>query len=772
MKTKLLLSFLILFPFVSTAGVEDLLITEVVVTPTNAEFIEIYNNGPNPINLSNVYLTDATFSNGNVYYYQVVNGAGGGGGFNDFNARFPDGAMIASGEYQTISITGSTNFFGVYNENPTYELYEDAGVADSVDDMRDAFTDSIATPTNTSSANCAGAQTSCPSSFSGGEVAILYSWDGITDLVQDLDYVVWGDKVEAVDKTGIAIDGPDADVTTSTYLNDTAISSQAEISVSSHVGGMSWQRDVTLNEGTETQAGGNGINGSDETSENLNITFYEGNPTPNTAGTPPPPTAPNIIINEVDAVGTADFVELFGTIGASLNDVTLVLYQGSDDTIYRMVDLSGSTMDASGYFLISDAAGLTSDLALGGNLNDDASAVAIYFQNISDFNVGDSIADVDFVNDIIDAMVYHSGTPDDGGLLALLNVGQVQVNEDGNSAVATESNARCSNGAGGVLNTATYMQVFPTAGSINNTCPVLPYYINADPSTPVTLRTTLFDIIKGHTSFPYSAGTTDTWDILSFADEDHNTAVDLDNMVAEGLWMVYRNNSYPYVGGGVQAYNREHTWPHSYGFSTSASGGSHDPNNAPRTDAHHLMLSDVGYNSTRGNKYFDNCNPSIDNTCTNASLQTAQYDGDGDGVNEGGDTGSAYPGNANWTNSSVFEVWDFRKGDIARAMFYMDVRYENLGEIDSTGTPEPDLVITDDLGLIGPTAGDTAYLGLKSVLLQWHAQDPVDDIERERNEVVFSYQGNRNPFVDHPEWVACVFENNCVFDAMFKDGFE
>ena len=48
-------------------------------------------------------------------------------------------------------------------------------------------------------------------------------------------------------------------------------------------------------------------------------------------------------------------------------------------------------------------------------------------------------------------------------------------------------------------------------------------------------------------------------------------------------------------------------------------------------------------------------------------------------------------------------------------------------------------------------------MGLLADLLQWHDEDPVDDRERGRNDVVYSYQGNRNPFIDHPEWVSYVF---------------
>ncbi|MEZ6021014.1 MAG: endonuclease [Planctomycetota bacterium] len=54
-----------------------------------------------------------------------------------------------------------------------------------------------------------------------------------------------------------------------------------------------------------------------------------------------------------------------------------------------------------------------------------------------------------------------------------------------------------------------------------------------------------------------------------------------------------------------------------------------------------------------------------------------------------------------------------------------------------------------------------AYMGELDVLLQWHAQDPPDAWEMARNDIVYSYQGNRNPFIDHPEWVDCLFGGNC-----------
>ncbi len=84
----------------------------------------------------------------------------------------------------------------------------------------------------------------------------------------------------------------------------------------------------------------------------------------------------------------------------------------------------------------------------------------------------------------------------------------------------------------------------------------------------------------------------------------------------------------------------------------------------------------------------------------------------------------------------------------------MDVRYEGGGD-------EPDLILTDNANLIVVTEGPIAYMGILSVLLEWHVEDPVDDVELNRNDVVFGFQDNRNPFIDHPEWVACLFMDEC-----------
>lgn len=267
------------------------------------------------------------------------------------------------------------------------------------------------------------------------------------------------------------------------------------------------------------------------------------------------------------------------------------------------------------------------------------------------------------------------------------------------------------------------------------------YYDTVDTSTPAALRATLHDVIDDHVRYPYTSTATDTWDILEDADEDPNDP--------GRILDVYRNASFAKEGGGNTFYNREHAWAKSYGFPNDNSS------NYPYTDCHHLFLSDDGYNSARSNKPFRYC----DATCT-------EYPTD---VNDGAGGGSGtYPGNSNWSSGSftqgTWEVWIGRRGDVARALLYMDIRYEG-GTHGGTGASEPDLILTDNEALIeASNTGSNesiAYMGMLSVLLQWHAEDPVDDDERQRNDRVYSYQGNRNPFVDHPEWVDCIFSGQC-----------
>ncbi len=249
------------------------------------------------------------------------------------------------------------------------------------------------------------------------------------------------------------------------------------------------------------------------------------------------------------------------------------------------------------------------------------------------------------------------------------------------------------------------------------------YYDSADTSTPESLRNTVHLIIDGHTKISYTASSTDTWDVLEQADVDpFNSSRILD---------IYQNRTFIKHGGGNNDYNREHTWPKSYGFPDDGYS------NKPYTDCHHLFLCDIGYNSDRGSRIFDDC-------LSGCSTRHTDYYNGQSGTNRFKDA----------TPIGIWETWAGRKGDVARAMFYMDVRYEGDGS-------EPDLILTDDpyLILAGQTGNNepVAYMGLLEVLIQWHLDDPVDDLERHHTDVVAQYQGNRNPFVDHPDWAGFIF---------------
>ncbi|HPG94011.1 MAG TPA: endonuclease [Dokdonella sp.] len=289
------------------------------------------------------------------------------------------------------------------------------------------------------------------------------------------------------------------------------------------------------------------------------------------------------------------------------------------------------------------------------------------------------------------------------------------------------------------------------------------YYASVNTSSPGQLRCSLHLLIRGHTAYPYSGSGTNTWTILETAQASPgNPGKILD---------VYKNRLYNAVsdragGSGGVTYNREHTWPNSLGF-PSTTGNLGLPN-APYTDTHMLWLSDTNYNADRGNKPFANC-------ASGCGERVTEVNG---GV--GGGSG-VYPGNSNWVNSNSFETWNHRKGEMARAMFYMAIRYEG-GTDPTSGQTEPNLELTDNRSLIVGASNYNvpAYMGLLSNLLAWSAGDPPDAEEIARNNVIQTFQGNRNPFVDHPEWVsAALFQSSnpptCEplgNDVIFANGFE
>ena len=331
--------------FLPTPGTEncvlptpELLLSEIVVTPTGGEYIEIYNPGDMTVDLTNVYLTDATFTGSDYYYNIVIGSNAGGGGFGDFHAKFPAGAMIAANEYQTISLAGSDDFSAIYGIDPTYELFEDNMASDAIPDMQEAIAGSI---------SMQGGLTN------GGEVAVLYYWDGASDLVEDLDYAIWSDTDEAVDKSGVSNNG-------SMYANDTPIANQDLISASAHAIGESFSR-FDLTEGTETQSGGNGVQGDDETSENLSVTWGIETATPNQPAVGP---AAIVIINEYQA-------DPSGSNGDANGDGTINTTQ---DEFFEMVNVSGGDLDVSGWTM-ADGASVKHTFPMGSIIPDQCSVV-------------------------------------------------------------------------------------------------------------------------------------------------------------------------------------------------------------------------------------------------------------------------------------------------------------------------------------------------------------------------------------------------------------
>ena len=229
------------------------------------------------------------------------------------------------------------------------------------------------------------------------------------------------------------------------------------------------------------------------------------------------------------------------------------------------------------------------------------------------------------------------------------------------------------------------------------------YYNSATGLTRTALKATLHEIIDDHVQFPYTSGSTDTWNILRDSDQDPNN---LANVV-----LIYNGASV----NGAQEYNngkgwtREHVWPQSL-------GGFDINNPGPGTDCHNLRACNGSINSIRSNLEFDNGGIEV----TGEGLTSTFKDG------------------------NSFEPNPAFKGDVARIIFYMAVRYEG-------GLNEPDLEI-DDL-----TNGGTFSFGKLSTLLLWHDLDPVDEFERRRNSRIASYQRNRNPFIDHPEYAEAIW---------------
>ena len=261
----------------------------------------------------------------------------------------------------------------------------------------------------------------------------------------------------------------------------------------------------------------------------------------------------------------------------------------------------------------------------------------------------------------------------------------------------------------------------PTYGEVQTNIPQS-YYDQANNLSSDELKEALHQIISNHVIYPYTSNSTDTWDIIQESDQDPNENNNI-ILVYTGRSQDkgYRDGSGNYSqyenGNGTQSnsWNREHVWPKSHGFP--------DEDDNAYTDVHNLKPCDRSVNSSRGTKDFDF------------------------GGNQHSEASDCL------TDSDSWEPPDYVKGDIARILFYMVIRYDPGVDHENN---------TFDLELVDYTTPNNTdpILGKLSSLLEWHVSDPVDDFEINRNEIIFGFQENRNPFIDHPNLVNFLWGEN------------
>jgi len=253
--------------------------------------------------------------------------------------------------------------------------------------------------------------------------------------------------------------------------------------------------------------------------------------------------------------------------------------------------------------------------------------------------------------------------------------------------------------------------------------PPASYYSSAT-GTGYQLKTQLHDIIKNHNEESYSS----LWGLYlhsAYRDlyyENDNTLLDVYSEKPNGP------DAYSYTPGDDQCgnysgegvcYNREHVIPQSV-FNQA---------NPMRTDAHHVLPTDGKVNESRSNHPIGKVN--VANwTSTNGSKR-------------GTSAVSGYSG-------TVFEPIDEFKGDFARIFFYFATRYQ-------------DKVKNWNFAMFNGTSNKVFTDGFLDILLQWHENDPVSQREIAINNRVYQHQGNRNPFIDNPEYVHDIWGHSSVF---------
>lgn len=252
------------------------------------------------------------------------------------------------------------------------------------------------------------------------------------------------------------------------------------------------------------------------------------------------------------------------------------------------------------------------------------------------------------------------------------------------------------------------------------------YYDSITTQTGYALKTALYNIINNHTAQGYSA----IWTFYQ------NTSLDNYYENDGSILDIYSENpngvdSYNYIkvtsqcgsyNSEADCYNREHSFPRSW------FGGKVEPMNS---DIHHIFATDGYVNSKRSSFPYG--------VVGSASFTSANNSKLGSSITAG------YSG-------TVFEPIDEFKGDVARAYFYMATRYENVIAGWQTISSSGNLILDG-------TSDHVFEVWQLNMLLNWHNSDPVSQMELDRNDAAFDHQGNRNPFVDHPEYADSIWIN-------------
>ena len=353
MKSGLAVAALLASLALPVYAADHLLLSEFAVTPTNAEFVEIYNPTAQVVDLTDYYISDFVLASGPTQnYWRMVDGTliPDPGFDTDFLARFPSGTEISPGQTLVIALHDDLLFSEAWSGGgrivrADFEMLPSGGDADDVPDMLDPGPARVGAAYIQANAGLAN----------GREVVVLFRWDGVSDLVQDVDIVQWSNAGPVFNtvspvKTGVSVDGPDADNTPTPYKDDTSPAGQdvASLLEIAHDFGLTVSR-IDFDEGIERLTNGNGITAHDETSENYSATWAEN--TEPSIGSLGPFGPPTLLAGEATAATSFELLfsrTLDETSAEDLANYTATRLSEPDETPLEPLAIASATLSSDG----------------------------------------------------------------------------------------------------------------------------------------------------------------------------------------------------------------------------------------------------------------------------------------------------------------------------------------------------------------------------------------------------------------------------------------